>query len=633
MSSPITKLLIHIIYPFLFMVLSNQLVWAKSDLNCEHWTVNSKFKSLALPLGIEVLDNKELVLSQINKKLQEADEKDIEYVFHLQYAKVLILKRLGCHEEGKYICEELIYNPALYSCNHMKGIISLYISILKGENRYSTLLSALIYVRDNLKDFSKEYIYGTLANMYYHLENYQLAILNFKYAIGFLGNKLNEKASINNNIGLAYANCYDYLNAEIYFKKAIKQWDNESVRKIVSKPKYEQFKGVLINNLKGINSKDNLLEIYSLLREKYRDCRSKKYQKLCNTNRSLITLSDHAYHLEEYKDLEEYIRQIEVNLENNNKLSSEDRPKFEFLRLQNAIVKSDKIAALHFGKKYLDAKKILEQEKQELYNRVSPIDNKWKTELLLEKEKALQFENKLKILMYLLVSILLAFLTIVGFGYWNHKKTHIQIAKHKRQIERALRNTEMLLKEMHHRVKNNLQLVSSIAYIEYEQNGEQFDFDRFENRIISLSLIHRLLYSSEYVESIACQSYLDDLFVNLQNTSDKPFNYNLDILDCNLKPEQMISLGLLINELVINTVKHCKPVLEEDVLIDLELIKIEDNLKLKFKDNGTTFKREIGPEFSLGQNLISLLIQKLKGKSKEHHKNGFYLEVEFKPLN
>jgi len=616
----------------LFLFSTSFSLLAQNKLNCKQWEKNKKLRLLITALDIEHNSDRSILLKRIEQKIDKFSFDDTEYYSHLKFAKALVLHKMGCSEEALSICDNIIYKPSLFSCNHMTGVLNLYIIILKGENRYDKLLDALIHVKNNLSGFPQKYLYNALANMYYHMGEYDLAILNYKHLISLLNNNLQKVSSLHNNIGLAHAEMNEKQKAKEHFNIALKLWNERKEDEIYNKTVYEKFKNVIRNNMLSLDFDQNDSLIYHSLKNEFLKLDTVKYREFFITNDFLLTLTEHAFQIDNYTDGNLYLERIKQSIQNQGKLTLENKCKFEFLCLQYEILFGDNKAALWHSKAYKKAFDQLNKKKRALHHKMYPVDNKVKTELLIEKENALKFELKVKILMYLLIVILICFLLIVWFGYFNHKKMHGKIAEQKRQIQKALTNSEMLLKEMHHRVKNNLQLVSSIAYIEYEENGEKFDFDRFENRIISLSLIHRLLYSTEYLESIPCRMYLEELFTNLQNTTDKPFNYSLQVDDLTLKSEQMISMGLLINELIINTIKHCVPNKGDTIHIEFTMEKKAEWINCLYRDNGSEVipRESLKSEFSIGQDLIGLLIQKLRGKSVLSSKEGYKLEINFK---
>jgi PAS domain S-box-containing protein len=132
----------------------------------------------------------------------------------------------------------------------------------------------------------------------------------------------------------------------------------------------------------------------------------------------------------------------------------------------------------------------------------------------------------------------------------------------KEQTLKALREKEILLKEIHHRVKNNMTIITSMLALQscYMDDPAVVDiFDDLINRIKSMSLVHERLYSSEDLEHVDIHSYLKTLTDDLSRSfsrPDKQISTRIDAGDVNMNIDSLIPLGLLINELVTNAYKH-----------------------------------------------------------------------------
>lgn len=607
-----------------------------TNYGCDHIGQGPEnFKLILTELGIHhelstdstiyYLDS--LILNSTNKS--EVDE------FHIKYAKAYKLYIAQNSKELIVLCKELIYSKTQYTCNHLVPVFEFYNAGLRGKNRYSKMLKALNYIQNTEKTFSQSFLYRTLANIYFHLEQYTIAISNFKYLLEFEKFNLADLAGIHNNIGLCYINISNKTEAKIHFNKALEYWNNESVLLSVEKQNYDKFKEVIKSNIQGLDTDllDNIESIYKVLKKEYDDYVERKQVNYYLTNKNLLTLAEYAYELKKYEEGDMFLKHVKYNIDTQRKLISvEDKPRYEFMLLQQSIIKGNIDNAILQSYSYQEEQYKLDQNTKALYLETTPVDNEWKTKLLTEREKALKAEKQFKLLLYLLVCILIVFLVLIYQGYFSQKQSKNQIAIQKQQLQKALNNTEMLLKEVHHRVKNNLQLVTSIAYIEYEKNDEHFDFQGFENRIISLSLIHRLLYSSDNISDVSFNVYMEDLMLNLQNTAFETFNYDLNIESRQLPLETAITFGLLINELVTNTIKHCIPSQSEQKHIYISFNKQNDIWVLNYTDNGTVFKRLEDNHFSLGDSLIELLIHKLRGKYTVQSSKGYNLHVSLKAL-
>ena len=132
-------------------------------------------------------------------------------------------------------------------------------------------------------------------------------------------------------------------------------------------------------------------------------------------------------------------------------------------------------------------------------------------------------------------------------------------------LKSSLNEKEILLKEIHHRVKNNLQIISSILNLQSESIEDKYALELFNEsqaRINSMALIHERLYRSSQFEYVDFSSYLRDLtnyLISSHQTSLHNIDVNMDIKDVNLNIDTAVPCGLIINELIINSIKHAFP--------------------------------------------------------------------------
>ena len=207
------------------------------------------------------------------------------------------------------------------------------------------------------------------------------------------------------------------------------------------------------------------------------------------------------------------------------------------------------------------------------------------------------------------------------------------------RIMKSLREKEILLREVHHRVKNNLQIISTLLSLQSAQSDDQTVIDLYresQNRIMSIALIHENLYQSDDLNSVNFKKYIKSLTNDLLHsfgvdTGNIRINTKIDD-DVIMGIETAIPCGLIINELISNALKHAFPQGEGE--IDLELSK-KDNEKylLKIKDNGKPFPKEfeIKNTDTLGMKLISSLTKQLDGELTINWENKEFL-IEFNEL-
>ena len=204
-------------------------------------------------------------------------------------------------------------------------------------------------------------------------------------------------------------------------------------------------------------------------------------------------------------------------------------------------------------------------------------------------------------------------------------------------LQTSNREKEVLLKEVHHRVKNNLQIVTSLLNLQSYSINDPSTKDIFDvslNRIKSMAAVHEMLYKSSDFSKIEYQSYLTTLVSGLVNSikgENSEVTIKLDAGQLNLNIDTSIPLGLLITELVTNSLKHG---IKKDGEIYVYLIRQPDNtLKLKIGDNGVGLPENFNLENSdtLGLQLVQSLIEQLSGScKKDKTKKGTHIVIEFR---
>ena len=189
----------------------------------------------------------------------------------------------------------------------------------------------------------------------------------------------------------------------------------------------------------------------------------------------------------------------------------------------------------------------------------------------------------------------------------------------KGDLETSLAEKETLLKEIHHRVKNNLQLITSLLNLQADSDDSQSIEDflyKGQNRVKSMALIHEQLYQSVNISSINMEEYIQQLVQSiLQSFGMKGETIQLQIKadSIQLDIDQAIPLGLIINELVNNSLKHA---FEEQVngQLSVSLEQQEDQVLLTVSDNGRGIEINSQSSDTLGIQLVQLLTKQLQCK-------------------
>lgn len=245
------------------------------------------------------------------------------------------------------------------------------------------------------------------------------------------------------------------------------------------------------------------------------------------------------------------------------------------------------------------------------------------------------------LLVLFLITLTVLFFVIFSFLRNKLLLTVVQENKLKLQdlnvmIATSLNEKEILLKEIHHRVKNNLQLVISLLNIQARQGGDNaiLDFvEKGESRITVMALIHENLYQTDNLGRVNYQNYLENLIQNILKVNGKEdFSVVIDAENNYLDIQTSVSLGLIINELFSNALKHgFAGVLKPKVILTLKQLA-KDNYELLFTDNGIGFDSSKIAKKSLGLTLVHLLTEQLEGTLKCESDAGTAYRINFKEI-
>ncbi|SDF11828.1 Two-component sensor histidine kinase, contains HisKA and HATPase domains [Cellulophaga baltica] len=221
-------------------------------------------------------------------------------------------------------------------------------------------------------------------------------------------------------------------------------------------------------------------------------------------------------------------------------------------------------------------------------------------------------------------------------------KTHYNLYRSKLEVEQKVREKETLIKEVHHRVKNNLQTVSSLLSLQ-ARNMKDEEMKKMikssQNRVNSMAMVHEMLYMREDLSKIEYKSYVEELsdyLVRSIKGTDNRIKVAIDIIDINLGIDTAIPLGLLINEAITNSLKYgIKDNGEGEISIALKKSQDEKDYVLNIGDNGDGYEESITPQTttSLGLKLIYNLTRQLQGSIlKDCTKKGTNYIITFKEI-
>ncbi|MGC1205665.1 MAG: histidine kinase dimerization/phosphoacceptor domain -containing protein, partial [Flavobacteriaceae bacterium] len=289
-----------------------------------------------------------------------------------------------------------------------------------------------------------------------------------------------------------------------------------------------------------------------------------------------------------------------------------------------------KNAMFYKDKASLNTKKMLEDKVTNLQTEtVVKYETGKKDEAIANQVALLQQKSKAQNLIIAIATLLgLLLLSLLFFFNKNKKATKIIQAKNA--------ENELLLKEIHHRVKNNLELVKSLISLQSAQLEDSATKDAMiasQNRVQSMGIIHQKLYQGKNLGSIEMKDYFLNLGEGILDTfnADEKVKIECAMDNLELDVDTAVPIGLIVNELLTNALKYAFPEnLKGNISISLSKSNPE-TLTLKVVDNGIGKTAGLAPKGTgFGSQLIKLLTQQLNGKMTEENQNGTSVLFHFK---
>lgn len=237
-------------------------------------------------------------------------------------------------------------------------------------------------------------------------------------------------------------------------------------------------------------------------------------------------------------------------------------------------------------------------------------------------------ERRVLIFASVLLVMLVAFLT---YRYFKKAETSRLLTEKNKTIALALNDREVLLKEIHHRVKNNLQVVSSLLSIQGREISDKKALEAVnesKHRVHSMALIHQYLYSDNDLKSIDMQQYITELCKRLFSA----YRLDHDLVELRIEVDPIhvdvdtaVPMGIVINELITNALKYAFPDNREGFLL-IKLREDTGKLHLSVSDNGVGKSAVAREGFSFGSKLIDAFKKKLEADLEINHKNGYHVQ-------
>ena len=495
--------------------------------------------------------------------------------------------------------EALNYNGVAAYANGEYEVAANYylqaLSILEGSERYELL----------------GYVLNNLASCYAFRKDNTKSIEYYLQALG-VAQKAKDStrlALLNNNLGIQYVAIKDYNSAEQYYNQAIGL--------------YERFDQPLYVGI-TLLSKANLL----VEQEKYDDA-------ISNYNRAMLLVSEkvvpllHAAsyagigsahnRMRRYRAGEEFLL---ASLEKATAIDHIEQIKESHRELSDLYENIGRHAkSLFHFKEYTLAKDSLFTIKQDetLMNALTKYESEKKQQenIILKAQNEVN-ELRLDASRKRGVFFGLGLLGLTGFSIMLFRFNG-RINSQNKIISKALSEKETLLQEIHHRVKNNLQFISSLLRLQSEHIEDEKALGALQegqDRVQSMALIHQHLYQEDNLKGVDMKDYFTKLIRGLfetYNIRKDQVLLQLNIEDLNLDIDTVVPVGLIVNELVSNSLKYAFPNSRKG-MITVDLLECDEKLLISVADDGLGINQET--QATLGESFGYRLIHVLKDQMK-----------------
>ncbi|ALM08817.1 histidine kinase [Sediminicola sp. YIK13] len=215
------------------------------------------------------------------------------------------------------------------------------------------------------------------------------------------------------------------------------------------------------------------------------------------------------------------------------------------------------------------------------------------------------------------------------------KKVSKRVSAQNVIIEKREQEKALLLKELNHRVKNNLQMISSLLNLQSRElsgHPAQEALLTGKNRVEALSLVHQKLYQEGIETKVFLKDYIEELVLGLFYGYNISFEPELDIDDSSISIDKAIPIALIVNEMVVNSLKYAYNGTPSPKF-RLVLKKVNDTLEINISDNGIGFtEKEGAKQNSFGLKLIKSLISQLDGSMERVKTKGTHWQIMIKNI-
>ncbi len=457
------------------------------------------------------------------------------------------------------------------------------------------------YIMENQKTVEENDFFG-LANYHNSIGNYLLldkststALTNFSKAKGYIEVFLNDmstvkteseiikgnllKGIIDGNIGKCYVQMNQFEEAIPYLETSISTIEENNIGRSSSEAN-ENVLALAESHLRldRLKVAKDYLDI---------DLKLTRANQIIKKNRLFAAYYDR---IGDFKNQAMYL-QKNVRIQDS-------------LEVKESSIKRQQISAIVAEENLEDSRRMINLQKLEMEQNRSEME---------------AMDERTNLVFISLIFTLLGFAGLV-FAYLKSIKNQRLIAEQKHIIENSLVEKDSLLKEIHHRVKNNLQMVSSLLSLQTKNTSSKAAIEALEegkSRVKAMALIHQKLYQNDDLSVIEMQGYIESLVNSVQSVFKKGghnINITIDAEGVELDIDRAIPFGLILNELVSNSFKYAFPEDKKDGRIYIHLRKNGDQGFFEYTDNGIGLPEdtEERTKSSMGIRLMNRLVNQLQ---------------------
>ncbi|MDZ4664094.1 MAG: sensor histidine kinase [Bacteroidota bacterium] len=426
-----------------------------------------------------------------------------------------------------------------------------------------------------------------------------------------------------------------------------------------NKPNYQFFKGLIEGNMAfAYTNKGEYKKALPYLKTDI--YYSKRVNDMESAFNSSILLSRCYIKLQQLHFAQQYADSAEqISL-----AYTQPRIQLKLLYLQGELMDAlgNASQAVNKFKAYMSLKDSISNRDKELQliNQQVALDIQKKELELSEKSELIKNslinEGKQKVFRAYLMAGLIITIILIGFLFYTNNNSkrreeeleikNQQIQIQNKQIETSLNEKELLLREIHHRVKNNLQIINSVINLQSDktQNVELNEvLSELKGRISSIALTHQMLYQRGTSSSVVLCEYLQNLIAQIYTSYENEHikvNFNCNNKEFIINIDTAIPLGLLVNEIMTNAFKHAfkkthaLPAGKKEGIIQVDANVSLKQVELTIKDNGVglpdNYNDMMNKPSSLGFELIAILVEQIDAKLEIKNNDGACFVLNFK---